>query len=391
MLQWKSLVILALALVLQGCGTPARGPSFGPASPKLGRELGWGIAPSWSADSREIYSLELWAGGNYGIKAVNVLSGEVRSLTEKPLRGGNTGRNATFASRDGERLYVVISNPTYDIRDELYQVSTGGGRPQRLLSDMAWPLFALSYDEQHVAYIKAGEEQGEDVLVIKNLGTGQYHTVYRGLGPIVRPLEFSPDSRQLVYSVSQIESSWLSVRLFSLSEGTTQKIWEVSFLGYPPSVVAPDLLWVEGRPQLLLVEQASLRGKLDLFRYDGRRRTYLAEVPEAEQLPMALAWSRDGEQIALWTPIQTGPQCCMDGVCISRNFVHWRLYLWTASQKSWSVLADIAACEGASWLAFSPDGRSIAYQLYGKIYVDQLPALSAVAKELGSVYNMQER
>ncbi|HEV2735744.1 MAG TPA: hypothetical protein VGV85_12940 [Longimicrobiaceae bacterium] len=54
--------------------------------------------------------------------------------------------------------------------------------------------------------------------------------------------------------------------------------------------------------------------------------------------------------------------------------VHWKLFLVEAGSGEPRVVAEVAADEGATWLAFSPDGRQLGYSLHGRLHVQPLEA-----------------
>lgn len=373
---------ISAAVVCACLGACGVGPSepdlagFGPAEPRLGVELatiGFPITPAWSADSREVFFLR-GASGGYALEAVAIESQELRRVAG-PISGMNTGRNAIAVAAGAGMTYFAISRSNGPFADHLFRAPVSGGHPDPVLTDMAWPWVSVSADGRRVAYSRASADgtQAGVTVVVRDLETGTGHIARTGWAPLRAPSSLSPDGEWLVYT-STVDQMFPSVYLFSVASAESVEIWPGTSLREEAVAWSRDVLWEDDTPHLLFVRRGDGDGRFTLNRLDGRtgQVTVLGQVPDAEDLPYAVAWSADGRRAALWTPIETGPwSCSPDGLCIGRRVIHWKLYVWTEGQ-GWSVAADVALDEAARWLAFSPDGRTIGYQLYGTAYIERL-------------------
>ena len=124
---------------------------------------------------------------------------------------------------------------------------------------------------------------------------------------------------------------------------------------------------------LLLAVRDGARTRLTALPAGPGIGTELGSADTGGAEPVSLAWSPDGKRVALWSRVSVGPQSCGGGVCISRRVVHWRLLVYDSVTRRTVTAADLAADEGASWLAFSPDGRRIGYLLFGQMHVAEVP------------------
>ncbi len=351
---------------------------FGPAEPRLGRRLARRFfvpRPAWSADGREIFFVAPGGMGDteIGVRAVDVRSGRLRELGS--VRGTNSGRHHLQPSADGRTLYFAATGASGS-RDEVYRIPTAGGPAKRVAGGLAWPLFAVSPDGRRAALVHApgaAPPHGGRLAVAELPGGAPRHVAGPADG-FGEPLEFSPDGRTLLYTLDPGgHPARAGVWTVALPGGTPRRAWAL-----PPvqdrMAALGGVRWANGSARLLIVERGGGAGRLDLTVLDAARgtRTRFGRVA-AGRLPTAAAWSGDGQRAALWVPVAVGPQSCSPaGVCISRDVVHWKLFVVETGGGEPRVAAEVAADEGATWLAFSPDGRQLGYSLQGRLHVQPL-------------------
>jgi hypothetical protein len=365
------------AVVLSAPDQPVVSPAdtFGPRNPVLGRPLARSFfvtRPAWSADGKQILflSAEGMQNTHFTLHAVDVASAEVRSLARVP--GTNTGRMDVQVARGTGTVFLSLSGSTDRLRDVLYRVPASGGAPERVAEDLSWPWFAVSGDARRVAYASAPPRAspGADTLVVRDLSDGSRRAIGRLVGPARVPFSLSPDGTGLVYTVDPLgDAGQGGTWWVRLPGGEPQRILAQSGPSLRRSAVGA-VRWEGREPRLLLVEHDSAAARIRFSEVDptGTRRA-LGEVPGPVGLPSATAWSADGRRVALWVPIEIGPWACSGGVCISRRVVHYGLYVWDAGSARTAVVADVAASEGAGWLAFSPGAAQVGYTLTGRLYV----------------------
>jgi dipeptidyl aminopeptidase/acylaminoacyl peptidase len=351
--------------------------TFGPDTPRLGRRLatrGWPGAPAWSADGREILFVTVEGGGPSPRQTIRAAGVETRAERELgAVRGMNTGGGHLRMAADGA-TYAAIALPGA-VQYAIWRIPPGGGAPEQVADGLAWPWFTMDAAGRRFAFSAAvpGADPPRETLVVLDRETGTRDTVRGGMPGPAGQLEMSPDGRALAYAATASGQPGESgVWLYDLRTRQARQLWSAPGM----TEAAPALRWQDGRPRLLLVRRAG-PDHAELSELDpatGRRtRLALAPTTPGEHAATLARWSADGRRVAYWSPIAIGPQSCGNGFCISRNVVHWRLFVWETGQAQPRVLADVASDEGAAWLEFSPDGRRIAYLLNGSVYTHDLP------------------
>lgn len=376
-------------------GVPPQPARFGPAAPKLGVRLAAqynALAPTWSADSREIVFQTLDGGmgvTDFSVRAVDVTSRRVRSLAS--TIGINSGSHASRVTADGQVFFALSDTGFAGSRgsgmDVIYRVPLVGGVPERVLDNLASPWFALSADRRRIAYVARVDRPARrapgvappprrEVLAVTELPTRRQLTVAaheRGGGGI---LGLSADGRYLAYRRDPFTGAdSAGVWLFSVDDSSSRRIVSFPPVTPVPSMMVGGLRWVGDTAQVLLIATTVTRDRLALTVVDGMRgtRRRIGTVPAGERLPWAAAWSPDGRRAAVWVAIATGSQPCSPGrICVDRRAVHFRLYLFDTRTRSVRVLAEMASGEASRWLEFSPDGQWLGYSLHGDIRVHRL-------------------
>lgn len=368
------------AVAVEAPEQPAVVPSdtFGPDTPLLGTRLAarwWPGSPAWSADGREILfvTAEEPQVTRLTVRAVDAGSRAVRELVG--IQGMNTGGSHLRQAADGS-VYAAIPLPG-STASALWHIPPGGGPAGEVARGLAWPWFAVDAAGRRFAFpwTAPGEPRTHQELVVMDRETERRDAV-RGewMALALRPLELSPDGGTLVYRVEVAERPEdAGVWMYDVRTRETRQLWRQP---QDHSEAAAAVRWHHGAPRLLVARRTGAT-EAELAELDpaAARRVPLGAVPIApgEGAPGTAAWTADGRRVAYWAPVALGPQACGGGNCISRRVVHWRLYAWEPGRSDPRPLADVAADEDAAWLAFSPDGRRIAYVLHGSLYVHDLP------------------
>ena len=347
--------------------------TFGPDTPRVGVRLApraWAASPSWSADGREIFFTSADGPREAGatVRAVDVATRQVRQVGR--VAAENSGRSATRVSRDGRWVFAALSAPGMG-GEALWRFPSAGGAPERVADGLAWPWFAASADGSRFAFQRVAPGAGREGQLVVFDAARRTQVPVPGTKGNFPPgmVELSPDGGRLVYSLAPpVFADSPGVYLFDVASGRSRRVWAGSreVIGGPRALA---VRWAGSTPQVLIAEPEGGRTTLSVLDTDAGTRTALGAVETGERMPDAAAWSPDGSRVALWTPVEIGPQSCGGGVCISRNVIHWRLLVWNAATRTATTAAELTADEGASWLAFSPDGRRIGYVLFGQLHV----------------------
>lgn len=361
----RPVCVLFAGLVGLGCGGDATGPkqylwpedrgtALTPAGDQVRRPL------AWSMDGGEIFF-----HCPDGIKAVEISTGSIRVVDDRHswywgLTPSTDGERVYFAARDGD-------NPI-----GLYSVSTDGAQSELLESNLDYlydsPPLAVSPDDVHIAY-----RAHDYSLFLHNVTDHATVVVDTGIA-----LTFSSDGADLLYGCSN---------------------WP-GFGGAPPCATFTYNLDTQQSEHVFDADHhiEMLRWDTDAIRvllrdFDGLTvwdvthdvATELnISMQSDELLGYNYAWSFDGSMIAVWT-----------GRCLERNSSldcvksESRLHAVDADGRGDSVVAVVHSSVGGAalasgypgycagyfcgYIAFSPDGRRVAYIRDERIYMQDLP------------------
>ena len=349
-----------------GWGPPP--DSLAPARPVYGDRVTWhGTDPAWGPDGREIWVLRFQAPGSRypaTVVAVDVTTGAERVVGGVP---GSNGGASDLVVGPG-RADVLIRGPD---RRASHVVRLDDGEARVLTTDATGLDVAASPDGRTLAYARDPDGDIERArLALVDLASGRASPLDVA-GRVAGPFAFSPDGATLVVAVDGSPHGradpdragvWAigvspdarpgrARRLLPFAQGP--RGWAV-----PPAV---DVWWDEGRPHLAVGASADGAAWVDRLSDDGARAPVGLAVPAVEA-PGRVAVSADGRRVAAAVVVDATPRG-VEGDRAART----RIYLWDTSARSAGgalaapeMVADVAG-EPPLWLAFSPDGRRLAY------------------------------
>jgi hypothetical protein len=306
--------------------------------------------PAWSADSRSVYYAQagtlLPEPTTFSVIAADAVTGRRRTLASMP--GVGMGGEQIRASADAGALFVSLY--AGGLRSTIHRLHLATGAVDIVATDAA-PEFVLSGSGNRIAY--QARPVGIDSIRVRDVRGSNAAPVasLRPDGAGVWPMALSPDGAMLVYS-----QAW--------------QVFTAPVHGGPPTALDPagiatsrEVRWNGSTPHLL---SAGWTGTaLTLHDADGGTgaRRQVGIIPEAIAAvgPYDIAASPDGSMWAAWVPVRQVGQFMEVPVYRRALFVQGpgdsaprRLLEWEA--------------DGATWLAFSPDGRRVGMRVHTRVY-----------------------
>ena len=311
------------------------------------------LRPAWSADNATIYYTTRSGTLNttFTLAAVDIDDMDTRQLTS--VSGFNTGGEQVRTISDPSVVFFAIAkNGHYTI----YRASAAGGAAEILASDASWPWFLVSANGARIAY--RGRDFSSDSVMVRDVATPATTAGFATPGnPVL--LDMSAAGDRVVYGAGGHEYE------INTTTGEQRRVLR-SIDPTFASTVAPQVLWQSGAPYLLVASLPTGEGarSLDISTVNGYtgERSVLGAIPNAINLPFAMAWSKDGQSFAAWVPVE------IVGNNMERTIYKFRLYAGTAN-NSLKPLLEWEADESLYWLEFSPNGRRLGLVLYGELYV----------------------
>jgi hypothetical protein len=338
----------AVLLAVGGCGLIFDPSDVGRGAQQLSGD--YAGLPAWSADSRSVYYTQagtlLPEPTTFSVIAADAATGRRRTLVSIP--GVGMGGEQIRASADPAALFISLFSG--GLRSTIHRLHLATGAVDIVAAD-ATREFVLSGSGNRIAYW--AWTAGIDSIYVRNVsGSNVAHVAsLRPEGASVTPLALSPDGATLVYS-----QAW---QLFAtpVHGGAPTNI--------DPAGVATsrEVRWDGSTPHLL---SAGWTGTaLTLYHTDGGTgaRRQVGVIPEAIAAvgPYDIAASPDGSTWAAWVPVRQVGQFMEVPVYRRALFVQGpgdsaprRLLEWEA--------------DGATWLAFSPDGRRVGMRVHTRVY-----------------------
>lgn len=381
-------------VVIEETEDAERAGAFGPETPVVGRALAPSRGmrpPTWSADSREVLVMSE-DSGQLVVDAADAATGDVREVLRASVPHPN-GVMGLERAADGT-LYADYYPQDYppETSPAIYRLRPGG-RMERV-HEMAMPGFRIdSAGRRFLFRWHPPGKPDDESLVVWDPATRRRHVV-GGMSGEMASMEMEPGGRAVLYdgwrSGSHPDSVEHGVWIYDLQRRRTQKAWsdpeydlayDAASTQPPPEPETREAFaaarWVDGQARLLLTRRHRGADEVELLELDPTTgvRTRLGSIPAGARSrpPAYAAWTPDGRRAVLWVTIGADPPECLEGMCGGLGRRHSRLYLWQAGAEP-RIVADLVehAAEGG-WMAISPDGRRIAYEINGSIMVDDLP------------------
>jgi WD40 repeat protein len=336
----RFLLIICIALIFSSC---LKFPTSSPTEPDLSEDRGIlltsEIPTNWSTLLWSRNTEEIIVAGEFGIKAINIASRAIRSIE---------GANAVFLiklSHDGNKLYYLLGHTLAGGAEPLYKIFLDGKGRQLLLDNLCVAPFSLSSDSL-IAH--SGSSGGSLYLYDE----GNTSNTFLTLG---RPITFSPDGKFLLYSADS------SLYTISIENRAVQRI------PFPDDIFFINMIrWDENGIRIFY------RG-YDLWGYyvkniTTNETTKLWELKLGVESPNNLnfAWSSDGGKIAFWTS-----KCIKSRGLFGCEVTQRTLHVINIDERKEIRIAYANNLFEAS-IAFSPDGKKIAYVLGSQIYTKDI-------------------
>jgi Tol biopolymer transport system component len=341
-----TLPFLCLAALSLSCQTP------NPTEPTPAEDRGIFLASGvdrgvselvWSKSGDYIY----YSNSSYSIQSVRISDKSTRLLDER------RSTSLTLSSDGNYLYYLAMSNwPECD----LFRINLTTQTPEPVVSHVQFQFdatYIVSPDNSHVAYLSS-----DSSLYVLDLAT----MVSRRMA-VGTPLTFSPDGKEIVYREYPIRYS-PTYNILSWDSGVTRSI--------STGLGDGDLCDI----RLLRWDDKGIRILYNAVDYDARNlststtvRIWIVQSPESPE-NMHYAWALDGKTIALWT------WRCVKGLhlqsCdLAQNSLHV-VDIDAQRERRIALGNSSGASLPTGGIAFSADGRRIAYVLGSEIYMKDL-------------------
>lgn len=233
---------------------------------------------TWSPETDELLYM-----GDFGLKAVDVASGAVRTVYAS--FGAYQGVSRATVTVDGRTVYAV-QYPTFDdtAPPRLLRIPLGGDTAETVAPRIRDAVaYVASPDGARLAYAV------DDSLILYDRSADDRTVLLTGV--IADPMAFSPDGRQIVYADQEMDLEYPFSTL-SVEKGTAER---VSFARPTPTFSTLDAQgrWLEDGIRILY--KALIDGRGGYYLYDSSddiTRTLLLLSHSASRI---LFWSRDGD------------------------------------------------------------------------------------------------
>ncbi len=304
----------------------------------------------WSADGQEVFYLSRQSGGN----AWKVTAVKVSDKSTRVIDGSKSSYWLHGLSQDGNYLFFAASpsngNPA------LFRAPTNGQAVERIVGEIAIvgsePAVALSPNNVDIAY--ASLRGGADSLFVFNTANGTKRFYAMGL-----PIAFSPDGSQLL--IGNRFPTYDSLYIVSLSNGSIQSLVSGLLSG---NTNLWAIRWDSHGIRALLSGGA---GTVIRIIITG------ATMPVSSENPSGgfVAWSADGNKFAYWAT-----RCLKAGSVLTCAITEYNLNLIELNSNqtkraAYGNNAD-AGSGGLNPMAFSPDGKKIAFVFSDQLYLKDL-------------------
>jgi hypothetical protein len=304
---------------------------------------------AWSPETDELLYM-----GDFGLKAVDVASGAVRTVYASP--GAYRGVSRATVAADGRTVYAVQYPASDDAAlPRLLRISLRGDTAKMVIPRIRDALaYAASPDDAHLAYAV------DDSLILYDRWAGDRTVLLTGA--IADPMAFSPDGRQLVYTDQGVDLEYPFSTL-SVEDGTAER---VPFARPTPTFSTSDaqVRWLEDGIRILYRALIDGRGGYYLYNAsDDVTRTLLLLSHSASRI---LFWSRAGD-VALGGETQY----IHDGALAEHTLwtLHPMTYRSSEIARYNTCSTDLDSCE---FVAMSKL-QQLAFASESSIYVLDLP------------------
>jgi hypothetical protein len=315
-----------------------------------GGDVGFFSEFAWSADGLRIFFQP--DGARPTLRSVALSGGGVQTLD------GPRDEYVDLApSADG--AFVYFAADVVEGRRTAYRLPLGGGGPVALASVSRARQIRGQADGATLVADRTGARAAivaaPDTLVLTD-ATGRRTAVGRGCE---RVLMFSPDGRSVLCRVGDAANGLV----IDLATGATSEV----VLLPPGEGVLIRVHWGAAGIQSLYIGSlgyhiydAGTRQTRNIWRHPGRS-SMLVDQEHA-------AWSADGSRLALWT------HECMESTTLGtcrrgQSIVH----LVDPAGPTETRLAVAKGRAGGQYIAFSPDGRQVAYVFDSRIHTRAVP------------------
>jgi hypothetical protein len=338
-----SLMFLCVAAMNLSCQSPNPAePSRTPAEDRgipLTSGVSFGTELVWSRSGGEVYYSTAWPGS---IRAVSVSDKSTRVLDQR------ASWSLTLSS-DGNYLYYLIASDTLLLSD-LFRINLTTQTLELVISHVSRQIispYIVSPDNNHIAYLSDSSLYVLDLVTMVNrrMAVGE-------------PLVFSPDGKEILYR------QYPTYNILSCESGATRSI--STGLGEGELYLIRLFRW----------DDRGIRIFYNAMDYSVRNLTTGTTVriwnvtsPESPE-NMHYAWSPDGKRIALWT------WSCVKGqglfTCDLAQYILHIIDIDAQSERRIASGNSSSPSRVSGSIAFSADGRRIAYVLGSGIYMKDI-------------------
>jgi hypothetical protein len=362
-MSFHRLLLPALAAVLACDGDPS-GNGGGWDAEDLGRAVTPGTTVAeqsplaWSADGAEIFFVA--AGSSSDLMAVRLADGHIRKVSD-----GLTLTFSLFVADAGPWIYRTRWHPVDMVRDVLDRVPQAGGSAEQITDNFtaflssAVPNPPLRPGSSAIAYAGRGPRGDPDDARIGTRDTLYLHDLVSqqrsALGFGV-PLVFSPDGAELAYDRKPCDESGVwnnpcDTWILSLGSGAERKV----------AARDNDIdkhVWWDGAGLKQFSLRLEPRHSWVLRNLSTGTEQVVFTAPADAMADIGSSVSQDGLLAAAWLFYPRDPHQAIFVVDLSSS--RSRLVVVNRSSQAWG-------------LAWSADGRHIAYVMNERIYVQDVP------------------